>query len=62
MAKRFRRIGKTFSYLVSNGEMRTARCTCIEFDRLLGKPVFHAVSPFGHLLRLTQDEIYQWQD
>lgn len=60
MEKQAKYIGKTFSYRVSSGQIRTARCTRIEFDKLLGKPVFHGVSPFGNRLRLTREEIEHW--
>lgn len=50
-------IGRVFVYKTHTGERRRARCTGIEMDTLIGKPVFIGVSLFGHRLCLTKSEI-----
>ncbi|MCM3109948.1 hypothetical protein [Lederbergia lenta] len=53
-------IGRRYEYYTNNGEMRQAKCIKIEFQTLLDKPIFIGVSPFGHEVRLTKEEIYRF--
>jgi hypothetical protein len=53
-------IGRAFEYFTSDGEKYVARCKKIEFHKLLGKPVFIGVSPFGNEVRLTRAEIHRF--
>lgn len=50
-------IGRSFVYKTHTGERRMARCTGIEMDTLIGKPIFVGISPFGHRVCLSKSEI-----
>lgn len=53
-------IGKGFEYFTHSGTMRGGTVKKIEFHQGLGKPIFIGVSPFGHVLRLTREEIHRF--
>ena len=53
-------IGKKFEYYTNQGNKYTAVCQKIEFDKLLGKPLFTGVSPYGNTVKLTKDEIHRF--
>ena len=53
-------IGKKFEYYTHQGNRFIATCKGIEFNQLLGKPIFIAVSPYGNEVRLTREEIYRF--
>lgn len=55
--KKKRHIGKMFSYSTHSGDLRTAKCIGIEWIKGIHKPIFIGISPFGHKVRLTREEI-----
>jgi len=50
-------IGKGVEFYVGDGTKRVGKIKKIEFDQLLGKPVFIIQTPFGNIARLTRNEI-----
>lgn len=50
-------IGKRMEYLTHSGELRVATVKNIEFHQGIVKWLFVGISPFGHQVRLTRDEI-----
>lgn len=60
MSENLKHVGRWYEYYASNGVLRKAKCVDIEFHKLLGKPIFIGVSPFGHEVRLTIEEIYRF--
>lgn len=53
-------IGRQMEYLTHSGELRVATVEKIEFHQGIGKWTFIGVSPFGHTVRLSKDEIYRF--
>lgn len=53
-------IGKRMEYLMYQGELRVANVEEIEFHQGIGKWTYIGVSPFGHLVRLSKDEVIRF--
>lgn len=47
-------------YLTYSGDIRTATVKRIEFHQGVGKWLFIGISPFGHTVRLSKDEIIKF--
>lgn len=54
------RVGKTMFYLTANEEMRSAVCSQSYYHDGLGKIIHRGTSPNGHIVKLTDSEIYCW--
>lgn len=53
-------LGKRMEYLTHSGELRVATVEKIEFHQGIGKCTFIGVSPFGHPVRLSKDEVLRF--
>lgn len=55
------KVGQTMIYKTYQGEVRTARCTKEYFDSRLQKVMYVGCSPNGHIVRLSEHEIEEWE-
>lgn len=53
-------IGRVFEYVTHQGDTRKATCKKLEFHAGLGKPIFIGISPYGHEVKLTKEEIHRF--